>query len=234
MLVKDPPQKPPPSPPKDGGTVRGAYKGGSLSRLSWLFLRFSPFTGELEGVLVFLLKSVDGFLVLDFLDGFGLCLLAGDEAEGGVVAEVAEVLAGCPADVDGLDVGCGEGVGGCCALGGQFVVEGAEFAQVDLVAEQELFAQAIDGLGEHGGDVGAVVGAAVVGDVLGEAVEVEVLVDLCSAVGFGLGDVCLLRTGLRTHDNDAVVNHKSPLPTSLSIGRSFVFRGEDSGCKSDF
>ena len=64
MLVKDPPQKPPPSPPKEGGTVRGAYKGGSLSRLSWLFLQFSPFTGELEGVLVLglgLLTQVRGW-----------------------------------------------------------------------------------------------------------------------------------------------------------------------------
>ena len=88
-----------------------------------------------------------------------------------------------------------------------FGVEAAEFTERDLVAGQHHLAEAIDGLGEDGSHVAAVVGAAVVGDVLGELVEVELLAHLRGAVGLGLLDVGLLRARLGTHDGNAVVNH---------------------------
>ena len=154
-----------------------------------------------------LLQSLNRFLVLDDIDGVGLCGAAGDEVELCFVAEVLELLAGRPADVDLLDVGGAEVLGLLLSLGGEFDMEVAQFAEFHLVAGEQLFAQAIDGLRDDGGDVGSVVGAAVAGDVLCELVEVEHFMNLCGAVGLGFGDVLLLRSGSRGHDANAVVNH---------------------------
>jgi len=53
-----------------------------------------------------LFQSLNGVLVLDDLDGIGLCGAVRHELEGRLAAEVGERLAGSPADVDLLDVGC--------------------------------------------------------------------------------------------------------------------------------
>ena len=154
-----------------------------------------------------LFEPLNRVLVLDDLDCALLCSAGGYELEGGFVAEVLEVLAGCPADVHLLDVGGGEGIGRLGAFGVELHVEAAELPEVDLVAKEHLFAQAVDGFGEHGCDVGTVVGAAVVGDVFGELVDAEDFVYLSGAVGLGLGDVLLLRTRSGGHDDDTVVDH---------------------------
>ena len=156
--------------------------------------------------------------ILDDLDGVGLLLALGHELEGGVVAEVPEVLAGTPADVDGLDVLGGEVVCGDGAFGLEFGMERAEFSEGDLVACEHHFAEAVDGLSEDGCHVASVVGASVVGDVLGELVEVEALVDLADAVSLRLGDVSLECAGLGAHDGDRVLNHSGPLPSSPRRG----------------
>ena len=154
-----------------------------------------------------LLQSLNGLFVLDDVDGVGLCGAAGHELELCVLAEALEGLAGRPADVDVLDAGGVEVLGLLLAFGGEFDVEAAEFSERHLVAGEHHLAEAIDGLGDDGGDVGAVVGAAVAGDVFSELAEVEFLVDLRSAVGLGFGDVLLLRSGRGGHDANAVGNH---------------------------
>ena len=137
-----------------------------------------------------------------------------------------KVVAGRPADVHGLAVGGGEGVGRLGAPGGELHVEAAELPEVDLVAQEHLFAQAVNGLGEHGRDVGAVVGAAVVGDVLGEGVHVEDFVHLSRAVGLRLLDVFLLRSGLGAHDDDRVVDHNVPPPVLPFLGGGVLYSAE--------
>ena len=152
---------------------------------------------------------MDGFLVLDFLDGFGLSLAGGHELEGGFAAEVLELLAGIPADIDGLDVGGGEGVGSCCALALDASLEVAEVAEADALAFEQEFAQAADSEGEQADDVALLIDAAVVGDVLGEGVDVNALLGLNHAVSLGFYDVGLLGAGLGAHDRDTVVNHNN-------------------------
>ena len=68
-------------------------------------------------------------------------------------------------------------------------------------------ADAGDGVGEDALDDALREGAVVVGHVLGELVEAHLVGDLSGAVGFGFDDVGFLRTGLGTHNDDAVVDH---------------------------
>ena len=81
---------------------------------------------------------MNGFLVLDDLVGFGLCLAGGHELERSLVAEVLESLAGNPADVDGLDVVGAEVLGQDCALRLQFGVEAAEFTEEEKKKRSEF------------------------------------------------------------------------------------------------
>jgi len=167
---------------------------------------FSLFTFHFKA---WLLQALNGVLVLDDLDGAGLACAAGDEVELCFGAEVSAVEVGglAPLDVHLGDVGGGEGICGFGADGGDAGGEGAEVAEGDAVALEDDFAQAADGLGEHGGDVALVVDATVVADVLCEVVEAVVLADLCLAVGLGFGDVLLLGAGLCGLDGNAVVDH---------------------------
>ena len=157
----------------------------------------------------FLLEAVDGLFVLDFLDDIGQCLAGGYKLEGGLVSEVLEVLAGFPADVDGLDVGCGEGVGGHSPFGLDAWLEVAKVAEADALSFEQEFTEAADGEGEQADDVALLIDASVVGDVLCKGVDVNGLFGLCHAVSLGLGDVLLLGAGLGAHDCDTVVNHNS-------------------------
>lgn len=169
----------------------------------------SPPWGEQEGALF---HALDSFLVLDFLEAVSLVEAAGDELEGRVLTEVAELLAGRPAHVHVLDVLGGEVVASGGTLGHQFDVEVAQVAQTDALAVEHQVAQAADHLVDDGDDVALVVGAAVAGDVFGELVDVENLGALCGAVGLRLLNVLLLRSGLRAHNYDRIVNHIRPPP----------------------
>ena len=154
-----------------------------------------------------LFKSLNSVLVADYLDGIALSLAAGNELEGGFAAEVLELLARCPADVDALDVVGGEVVGGLGSLGGEFYMEVSEVAQLHLVACEELFLQTGDGVGQDALDGTLGEGRVVVCDVLTELVEAEDFVNLRGSIGLGLGNVSLLRSGLGAHNAKRVVNH---------------------------
>ena len=165
--------------------------------------------------------------VLDFLHGIGLCLAGGDEVEGCLLTEVFEVIAGTPAHVDGLDVLCGEYVGGDGSLRGEFGVEAAQRAEAHLVAAKQKLADTAGRVFEDTLDGARGERAVVFGDVLHELVEVEHLAHLCGAVGLRLGDVLFLCSGLGAHDGDSVVNHSflDPLPNPLPLGRGNCFAG---------
>ena len=123
---------------------------------------FSLFTFHFKA---WLFQALNGVLILDDLYCALLACAGGDE--------LVEPLAGNPFHIDLLDVGGGEGIGGLGSLGVEFGVESAKFSEVDFLAFENQFMETIDGLGDDGSDVCAVVGAAVVGDVLGELLEVE-------------------------------------------------------------
>jgi len=165
---------------------------------------FSLFTFHFKA---WLFQALNGVLILDDLYCALLACAGGDELELCLVAEVLEPLAGNPFHIDLLDVGGGEGIGGLGSLGVEFGVEASEFSEVDFLAFENQLMETIDGLGDDGSDVCAVVGAAVVGDVLGELLEVEDLAHLRGGISLGFGDVFLLGAGLGTHDDDTVVNH---------------------------
>ena len=150
---------------------------------------------------------MDSIRVLDDLDGVGLLRALRNEFELGIGAEILEELAGTPADVDGLDVVGGKVLGGDCALGLEFGMERAEVSERDLVTGEHHLAEAVDGLGEDGCHVAAVVGATVVGDVLSELDQVEAFVDLADTISLRFGDVSLECAGLSAHNGDRVLDH---------------------------
>ena len=156
-----------------------------------------------------LFKSLNSVLVADYLDGIALSLAAGNELEGGFAAEVLELLARCPADVDALDVVGGEVVGGLRASGGKFYMEVAEVAQLHLVAGKHHLAQTCHSIGQDALDCTLGEWRVVVGDVLTELVETEYFVNLSGSVGLRLSDVGLLRSRLGAHNANRVVNHKA-------------------------
>ena len=161
--------------------------------------------------------------VLDDLDGVVLSLAVGDELEGSILTEVLEALARRPAHVHGLDVLGREVVGGDSALASEFDVEGSEVAQADLVASEELFAQAADCVAEDALDGTLREGRVVLRDVFGKLIEVEHLMHLRRAIGLRLGDVRLQRTGLRAHNANRIVNHGSKI---FKVNRFFEVKEE--------
>jgi len=172
----------------------------------------SPFSPPYrEGMGVGLLQTLNRVGVLDDLDGVVLHLATGNELELRLVAEVAEVLAGRPADVHGLDVGCTELLSRFCAFAAEFHTEAAEFAQADDVAGEELLAETTDHVGDDTADGTLREGRVVVGHVLDELVVGEFGVSLCGTISLGAARFCanvgLLRAGLRAHDANRVVNH---------------------------
>jgi hypothetical protein len=96
-----------------------------------------------------LFKPLDGVFVFDVFDGFFLAVAAGNELEGGFLAEVLELLAGLPVDFHCFDVGGVEFLCRLGAFGGEFHAEGAQVAQLHSVACQELLAQTTDCVGEY-------------------------------------------------------------------------------------
>ena len=112
-----------------------------------------PREGQGRGLnLLILLQivEVDGRLVaLDGLECRSLYEARGDWLEGGVVDEVGEFLSWGEDDVDLLDVGGGElleSLGSGATDGESY---GAESVEDDLVAVEDLFAQACCHVGEH-------------------------------------------------------------------------------------
>ena len=101
----------------------------------------------LKGVGGFLLQPLNRVFVLDDLDGVGLCEAGRNELEGGLAAEVLELLAGFPADVDLLDVLGGELIDGASAFCLKFAVERAEVAELHLLALEHHLAEAGNGVG---------------------------------------------------------------------------------------
>ena len=132
-----------------------------------------------------LLQSLNGLFVPDHFDGVGLCLTAGHELELGFIAEVLEVGARRPTNIDFLDFRSVELVGGVGTFASEFHTEIPEVAQLDGVAVEHLLAEAMDGIGEHAFDGTLGEGRVVVGDVLAEIVEIEFVVNLSGSVGFG-------------------------------------------------
>ena len=149
--------------------------------------------GGWEGAL---LKTLDGLLIPDHLDGVGLCLAGRYEVELGFGTEVLELLTWRPAHVDFLDLLRVELVGGVGTFGGKFYMEAAEIAQHDLVPGQHHLAKTSDGVGENTlhGTLGE--GRVVVGDVLAEVVHVEDLVHLRGSIRFRFLNVRLFSTML--------------------------------------
>ena len=158
-----------------------------------------------------LLQTLNSIRVLDDLDGVVLHLAAGNELELSLVAEVAEVLAGIPADVHGLDVAGTEFLGGFCAFAAEFNTEAAEFTEADHVAGEELLTETANHVGDDTADGAFGKRRVVVGHVLYELVVGEFGVSLCGAVGFGSAGLCanvgLLCARLRAHDTDGIVDH---------------------------
>ena len=161
-----------------------------------------------------LFESLNGFCVLDNLDVVGLGCTAWYELEVGILAEVLELLAWCPADVDFLDVGSGEVLCGDGSFAGQFNVEGSEVAQPYLVACKQLLTHTSHCIGQDTFYGTFREGAVVVCNVLTEIIKTEHFVNLRSAIGLGLGNVGLLSSGLCAHNCNTVVNHSGtdPLP----------------------
>jgi len=158
-----------------------------------------------------LLQTLNSVLIPDDLDGVGLRLAAGNELELSVLTEVLELLAGRPGDVHSLDVVGVEVVSRLGGVAGQFHTEGAEVAQLNPVAAEELLAQTVYGVGQDALDGALRERRVVVCDVLAELVERELLVHLSRSVGHRAHGVVisLLGTGLLTCDVDAVVDHKA-------------------------
>ena len=158
-----------------------------------------------------LLQTLNSIRVLDDFDGVALHLAAGNKLELGLVAEVAEVLAGIPADVHGLDVACAEFLGGVCAFATKFHTETAKFAKADDVAGQELFAEATNHVGDDAADGAFGKRGVVIRHVLDELVVGEFGVSLSGTISLGAAGLCadvgLLRAGLRAHDTDGIVDH---------------------------
>ena len=105
-----------------------------------------PLHGGVRGGL--LLQPLNRVLVLDDLDGVGLLEAAWHELEGGLAAEVLELLAGFPSDVDLLDVLGGELIDGASALCLKLAVERAEVSELHLLALEHHLAEAGYGVGE--------------------------------------------------------------------------------------
>ena len=109
---------------------------------------------------------MNGLFIPNHLDGVGLSLTARNEIEGGVVAEVLELLSGSPADIHGLDLLSVELVGGVGTFGGKFAMEAAEVAKTYLIACEKLLAKTSDGISQNTFHSTLGEGAVVVGDVL--------------------------------------------------------------------
>ena len=158
-----------------------------------------------------LLQTLNRIRVLDDLDGVVLHLARGNKLELSLDAEVAEVLAGIPADVHGLDVACAEFLGRFSAFAAKFNTEAAEFAEADDVAGEELFAETTDHVGDDTADGALRERGVVVGHVLNELVVGEFGVGLCGTISLGAAGLCadvgLLCARLRAHNANRVVNH---------------------------
>ena len=169
----------------------------------------------MSGLGVGLLEPLNSVRVLDDLDGIALHLATGNKLELGIFAEVLEVLAGGPADIHGLDVGCAEVLGGLCAFAAEFYAEASEFTQIDDIAGEELLAEATNHVGKDATDGALGEGGVVVGHVLDELVVGQLGVGLCGTVSLGTARLCadvgLLDAWLRAHNANTVVNHISPL-----------------------
>ena len=158
-----------------------------------------------------LLQTLNSVGVLDDFDGVVLHLARGNELELSHVAEVAEVLAGIPADVHGLDVACAEFLSGFCAFAAEFHTEASEFAKADDVASKKLLAETTDHVGDDTADGTLGEGRVVIRHVLDKLVVGEFGVGLGGAISLGTASFCanvgLLRAGLRAHNANTVVNH---------------------------
>jgi len=178
-----------------------------------VFLGFvSPFSPPYrEGLGVGLFESLNRVGVLDDLDGVVLHLAGGNELELRLFAEVAEVLAGIPADVHGFDVAGTEFLSRVCALAAEFYTEAAEFTKADDVASEELLAETTNHVGNDAADGTLGKRRVVVGHVLNELVVSEFGVSLCGTISLGAAGLCadvgLLCAGLRAHDANTVVDH---------------------------
>ena len=179
-----------------------------------------------------LLESLNRVRILDDLDGVLSELAAGNQLELSYLTEIlaVELNGFAPNDVDLLDVIDGEILGGDCAFGGEAGAKGSHFSEGHAVAFEDKLLQTENCLGENCGDVAVVIDTAVVGDVLCELGQGEILANLSDAKCSGcVALLGFLRAGLLGFDGNTVINHNRP-PPDLPEGRSFVFRGEDSGC----